>query len=167
MKVSHVALAFQKTLEDLDVPEEALGDREQQREIGRRAALLATAEMQWRDALGPLVSWRKVADLLSGVGTRQGVNDLGRRGRLLALHTKDGRVLYPLFQLRDGRPLAVIPKVLAAFGEVDLDAWTTASWFVSPQDTLDGATPVDWLERGGDEVGVLEAARRSAAALAR
>ena len=54
--MSHVALAFQKTLEDLDVPEEALGDREQQREIGRRAALLATAEMQWRDALGPLRS---------------------------------------------------------------------------------------------------------------
>jgi hypothetical protein len=57
--------------------------------------------------------------------------------------------------------------VLALFGEVDLDPWTNASWFVSPQDTLDGATPVDWLERDGDEERVLEAARRSAAALAR
>ncbi|MDX6649895.1 MAG: hypothetical protein QOJ97_1846 [Solirubrobacteraceae bacterium] len=167
MNMSRAALAFQQTLEDLEVPEEALGDRAQQEQIGRRAALLATAELQWRDALGPLLSWREVADLLRGVGTRQGVNDLGRRGRLLALPTKDGRVLYPLFQLRDGRPLAVIPKVLAAFSAVELEPWTMASWFVSPQDELDRATPVEWLEHDGDEEQVVEAARRSAAALAR
>jgi hypothetical protein len=161
------AVAFEETLESLDLPENSIEDTATQRELGRKAAMLATADLQWTEHLGPLVGWRDVADLLKSVRTRQGVHDLARRGRLLALPTKEGQRLYPLFQFRDGRPLPELPRIVEAFGKTGISPWTLASWMVTPQRPLEGASPLEWLKRGGSPETVIEAARRSAATLER
>jgi hypothetical protein len=164
-RFSTATLVFQETLEQLDIPEESLSDEETQAEIGRRGALLATAGLHWERHLGPLVGWRQVADLLGTVTTRQGVNDLQRRHRLLGLRSKSGELAYPLFQLSDGRPLPGLPQVFEAFKDARLDDWTIASWLVTPQDLLDGDSPSEWLKSGGSVELALEAARRTAVGL--
>jgi hypothetical protein len=161
------AVAFEETLESLDLPEGSIEDNDAQRELGRKAAMIATADLQWGEHLGPLVGWRDVADLLASVRTRQGVHDLAKRRRLLALPTKDGQLVYPLFQFRDGKPLPEMPRIIEAFGDARLSPWTLASWMVTPQRPLENVSPVDWLKRGRPAETVLEAARRSAAALER
>ena len=85
--------AFQQTLERLDFPEGRLADPEVQARLGRRAALLATSELTWDEHLGPLYEWSDVAEVLGTVGTRQGISDLAKRHRLLALGTKGGKLL--------------------------------------------------------------------------
>src|SRR6266496_4182148 len=92
--------AFQDTLDRLDLPEDRLADPEVQERLGRRAALLATSELTWEEHLGPMYEWADVASVLGTVRTRQGVNDLAKRRRLLALPTKSGKLLYPAFQFR-------------------------------------------------------------------
>lgn len=157
--------SFRRTLVrlGLDAEHQALSDAVH---FGRRAALLAAAEAVWGRHLGDLLGVKDVQTLL-GVGTRQAVHDLVRRGRLLGLPTRDGRTLYPRFQLRsDGRPYPSLAPVLRAFSEAGADAWTVASWFATAQPELDGLTPADWLARGGDGDRVVAVARHSAAALA-
>ncbi len=158
-------LAFQETLEQLDIPDETLSDEETQAEIGRRGALLATAGLHWERHLGPLVGWRRVAELLGTVGTRQGVNDLQKRRRLIGLRTKSGELVYPLFQLSEGKPMPGLPRVLEAFEDAGLDDWTIASWLVTPQDLLEGGRPVEELKSGTSVDLVVDAARRTAAGL--
>ncbi len=157
--------AFQETLEQLDLPDGSL-DTEGQAELGRRGALLATAMLQWEEHLGPLLDWRKVASLMGTVSTRQGVNDLAQRRRLLALRTKGGQILYPLFQFRGAKPFPELPVVLDLFGDADLDGWTIASWFVTSQDLLDHESPASWLKAGKDPALAIEIAERVAGRLA-
>lgn len=154
--------AFGQTLEALELGDEDL-NQEAQQALGRRAALLGAAEIAWRDHLGPLLHWQQVAEILQSVTTRQGVNDRGRRGRLLAVETKAGQVLYPAFQFRGGRALPSLPELLAAFKDTDTSPWTVASWFVTPQDELEGQTPALWLSAGRPTEPVKLAARRTAA----
>jgi hypothetical protein len=129
--------AFQETLEQLDLPRGSL-DTEEQAELGRRGALLATALLQWEEHLGPLLDWRRVASLMGTVSTRRGVNDLAKRGRLLAL-----------------------------FDDAALDRWTVASWFVTGQGLLDDEAPASWLKAGKDPALAIKAAERVAGRLAR
>lgn len=159
------AAAFCDALEQLDLPTASVGDEQQQSELGRRAAMLATAELQWQQHLGPLLTWQQAADLMQTVGTRQGVNDLARRGRLVALRSRGDQLLYPLFQFKRGRPLPALPDILDAFQAADVDAWTIASWLVSPQELLDGTTPVAWLKDERDPARAVVAAERTAARL--
>lgn len=158
-------VAFQETLEGLDLPDGSL-DAEEQAEIGRRGALLATAMLQWEEHVGPLLDWRKVASLMGTVSTRQGVSDLAKRGRLLALRTRGGQVLYPMFQFRGAKPFPELPVLLDLFGEAGLDGWTVASWFVTSQALLDDQSPARWLKAGKDPALVIEAAERVAGRLA-
>lgn len=154
------AAAFEETLEGLDLPPEAR--RLDQRELGRRAALLAMADAVWGAHLGPLLDAKEVRRIL-GVGTRQAVSDLARRRRLLALRRRDGRVVYPAFQFgAHGRPHEALPRILAIVAP-HVDPWTIASWFRTPSKLLGGASPARWLELGRDPERVLEAARRTAA----
>lgn len=95
------------------------------------------------------------------------VADLSQEQRLLALPTADGHVLFPSFQFHDGRPLAVMPRILRVLDEAGLDAWSTAAWFRSPQELLGGETPADWLNAGEDGALVVQAAECNAVALAR
>jgi hypothetical protein len=91
------------------------------------------------------------------------VQDLAERGQLLALKASRGRSLYPAFQFDgDGKPYRELPEILRIFSGVVQTPYTIASWFVSPQDVLDGDTPVAWLRSGRDPEHLFEAARRSA-----
>lgn len=155
---SAAAAAFAETLDDLGITklDDAAG-------VGRRAALLAVADRFWAEHLGPLLEGNQVQELL-GVRSRQAVNDLVRRGRLLALPGPEGRLLYPAFQFSpSGRPYEAMPKVLAALEEARIDAHTTASWFKTPQRALGDVTPARWLASGKDVERLVEAARRTAA----
>ncbi|MFL5781926.1 MAG: hypothetical protein ACJ760_11490 [Thermoleophilaceae bacterium] len=157
--------AFEQTLEQLDLPNGSL-DADEQVEIGRRGALLATAMLQWEEHLGPLLDWRKVATLMGTVSTRQGVNDLAKRNRLLALRTKGGHVLYPLFQFRGAKPFPELPTLLEVLDAGSLDGWSIASWFVTGQPLLGDESPAGWLKAGRDPAQVFEAAERVAERLA-
>jgi hypothetical protein len=158
--------AFQDTLERLDLPEAQLAEPGAQEQLGRRAALLATSELTWDNHLGPMFEWSEVAALLGTVGTRQGVHDLARRKRLLALPTKGGKLLYPAFQFSGGHTLSGLHQLLAELDSSGVSPWTQASWFVTPQDELDGQTPAAFLNREAVDERVMGAARRAAARLA-
>jgi hypothetical protein len=158
--------AFQDTLERLDLPQERLADPQVQEQLGRRAALLATSELTWDDHLGAMYEWSDVATVLGTVGTRQGVHDLARRKRLLALPTKSGKLLYPAFQFSGARTLSGLHQLLTELDSSGVSPWTQASWFVTPQDELDGETPAVFLSREAVDERVMEAARRAAARLA-
>lgn len=158
--------AFGKALDELGLSGEEEGFDPD--ELGRRGALLAASDLIWRERLGRLLSREEVQELL-GLRSRQGVHDLAKRGRLLALSTQGGRPMYPAFQfdLEQGRSYSAVPPVLRHFKDAAVDPYTAASWFCEPQSLLDGLTPAEWLrERKADRL-LIEAARRSAAPLAR
>jgi hypothetical protein len=158
--------SFKATLERLDLPEDRLKDPAVQERLGRRGALLAASELTWQEHLGALLEWGDVAALLGTVKTRQGVNDLAKRDRLLGLPTKGGKLVYPSFQFKGSRTIAGLPEVLAELRTSGVSPWTQASWFVTPQDELEGETPAAYLARKPVDDRVRAAARRAAARLA-
>lgn len=159
------ARAFEETLQELRLPEDSPELRDP-KTLGRRAALMAATELAWKGHLGPLFEMEQ-AKVVLGVGSRQAVSDLARRGRLLALDGSGGRKLYPAFQFgRGGRPFPEIQHVLRTFAGSVETPYTIASWFVTPQDVLDGETPVAWMRSRREPELLFEAARRAAARLA-
>jgi hypothetical protein len=158
--------AFEETLERLDFPEDRLADPETQARLGRRAALLATSELTWDEHLGPLYEWADVAAVLGTVGTRQGVSDLAKRRRLLALPAKSGKLLYPAFQFSGARTIAGLHELLVEWEGSGVGPWTQASWFVTGQDELEGESPAAYLSRRPLDERVLQAVRRTVARLA-
>jgi hypothetical protein len=163
---AEAAAAFQQTLErfGLAAGEGGLGDPV---DLGRRAGLLAVADRLWRRQIGPLLDGRDVQRLLK-VGSRQAVNDLVRRRRLLALPSAEGSLVYPAFQFtRAGRPDPALPRILELFANAAVDAHTIASWLTTPQSLLRGNTPAQWLKERRDPSVVIEAARRTASRLGR
>jgi hypothetical protein len=159
------ASAFRETLRELGL--EGAPEMEDSAAFGRRAALVAAAELLWRRHLGARLDTRQVQTLL-GVATRQAVSDMVKRGRLLALPTGDGRLAYPAFQFGPtGRPYPVLPFVLETLREAGADPHTVASWFVTPKALLEDKSPAEWLKLGRDDAPVRVAARRAAARLGR
>lgn len=158
--------SFEETLRALGVTSRRKGLR-RPRELGRRAALAAAAGLVWRNALGRLLTRDEVQELL-GIRSRQGVSDLVRRGRLLALPSDRGTHEFPAFQLdaAAGRIHPGAPRAVAELRRAFASPFTVASWFVTPQPALDGSTPAEWLERGRPEETLVEAARRTASAAA-
>jgi hypothetical protein len=137
-------------------------------ELGRRGALLAASDLIWRDRLGRLLSRDEVQELL-GLQSRQAVHDLVKRGRLLALATQNGRPVYPAFQfdLEEGRIHSALSPAVQHFTQAAVDPYTAASWFCEPQALLEGLTPAAWMRERRADRPLIEAARRSAAPLAR
>jgi hypothetical protein len=156
--------AFKSTLERLELP--GLSDPAEQERLGRRAALLATSEMVWDKHLGPMYGWSEVGEILGTVKTRQGVSDLARRKRLLALPAAGGRVLYPAFQFQGARTIPGLHEVLVEFEGAATSPWTIASWFQSDQDELGGEFPAAYLVQHGFDKQVRTAVRRAATRLA-
>jgi hypothetical protein len=109
--------------------------------------IMVTSGLNWDDHLGPMYEWSDVADILGTVDTCRGVHDLARRKRLLALPTKDGKIPYPAFQFSGGRTLSDLPRLLEELDSSGVSPWTQASWFVTPQDELEGETPAAFLRR--------------------
>jgi hypothetical protein len=156
------AESFADALEELGFATADVGDPA---DIGRRAALLVSADRLWADHLGPLLDGKQVQHLL-GLGTRQGVHDLVKRRRLLALPGPNGRAGFPAFQFNaSGRIEPVLHSILETFAAVVASPYTIASWFATAQPALDGLRPIDWLRQGGSAELLQEAARRSAARL--
>jgi len=86
--------------------------------------------------------------------------------RVLRLTTKAGKTCYPGFQLDElGRVLPGLRVVLGVLASRARSPWTTASWLTSPQPELDGNTPVEFLEAGGDPEQVAQVAGRIATRL--
>lgn len=120
----------------------------------------------WQDALGPLLDLESIRTTLGEESAEEALK-LARQQRLLVLPTADGRQLFPSFQFEEcGRPYPEIETILGIFAEAVTTPYTIASWMVSPQDLLDGETPVTWLRKDRDSAPLLEAARRSASKLA-
>lgn len=158
------ATAFEQTLHDLGFSgdEAELGDAV---ELGTRGALLAVSDLVWKRHLGPLLDCKQVQMMLGG-RTRQAVSDLAKRKRLLALPDAKGRLRFSSFQFTStGRPLPGLADILELLAAADVNPYTMASWFVTPQPALNGESPVDWLRSGRDVSVVVEAARRSASRL--
>ncbi|HEX9713563.1 MAG TPA: hypothetical protein VGB52_13555 [Actinomycetota bacterium] len=155
------AAAFQQTLDSLDLPRSQLPDPE---ELGRRAALLAVADIAWKRVLGPLLDGKQAQELL-GVRTRQALHDLVKRRRLLAVPWGE-ETRYPAFQFGpDGRPYPEMRLVLQAFENAKIDGLTLGSWFRHPQRALGGETPARWMAERHDPERLVTAAGRSAARL--
>jgi hypothetical protein len=155
------AKSFQRTLTELGIT----GDEEELDDLpalGRRAALLAASDLVWQKHLGPLYSSKQVRELM-GRGTRQSVNELVRRRRLLGLPQPDGSLAFPAFQFGPGgRRIPGLEAILDEFADAVETPYTTASWFVTPEPLLEDSTPAQWLRRGRSKDKALEAAGRYA-----
>lgn len=121
--------------------------------------IAAAAGALWADHAGPFLDTEGVAAVLDGI-SKQAISQRVHNRRLLALRTGSGRLVYPLWQIRDGVPLPGLAEVLAA-GGYDPDrpttGWTLASWLTTEDPELGGA-PRDLLAAGRLEP-VLTAAR--------
>ncbi|MEZ5331149.1 MAG: hypothetical protein R2991_03640 [Thermoanaerobaculia bacterium] len=155
--VDRAALAFRERLSELV---ESYGlPAEEPEPLGERASLDAAAAAVWTEHVGPFLETEGVSKVLDGV-TRQAVSQRVRAGRLLALRTGNGRLVYPLWQFRNGALLPGLTEVLATAGldpERPATGWTLASWLCTVDPELDGA-PRELLAAGRIEP-VLAAAR--------
>lgn len=143
------AASFRATLAELGLSghEPEFGDAAR---LGQRAALVAAAGAVWHGQLGPVLDLRQASELL-GVSTHQTVFDLLEGRRLLAVSTKDGRTLIPVFQFTEsGRLDEAVSTILGIFGDVEATGWTIASWFTTPNPELEQYTPIAWIRAGRD-----------------
>lgn len=145
--VDRAALAFRERLAEL-VASYGL-PAEEPEPLGERASLDAAATAVWTEQVGPFLDTEGVSKVLDGV-SRQAVSQRVRAGRLLALRTANGRLVYPLWQFRLGALLPGLPEVLSAAGldaERPTTGWTIASWLATEDPELGGA-PRDLLAAG-------------------
>ncbi len=117
------------------------------------------ANRAWSDQVGPSLTQRDTARLLGR--SEQAVS---KDNRLLRVHRRDGRPVYPIVQF-DGRHQVtgvaeVVVAVDGAVGELALASWLTAA-----NDALAGRRPIDAL--ADDVVAVLAVANRFAARMRR
>ena len=96
--------------------------------------------------------------------TRQAVYDLVTRRRLLGLPRTGKGMAFPAFQFdpATGRPFAAVPRLLDAFAKAGVDSYTVATWLATPQDDLDGRSPMSLLGDPGASDALLVAAHRTA-----
>lgn len=155
--VERATAAFRRQLLRL---EEANGlPAEEPEALGERAGLAAAAGAVWSDHAGPFVDSQGVAVVLGGV-SKQAVSQRVKAGRLLALRTGSGRLVYPLWQFEGGGVLPGLPEVLETAGyapERPSTGWVLASWLATEDPELGGA-PRELLAAGRLEP-VLRAAR--------
>lgn len=102
----------------------------------------------WDAQIGPFYDTPGLTTML-GI-TRQAVADRVRRRRILAVSTRDKRLLYPVFQFDGQDTVPHLPELLAAFTDATVDGWAIAAWFTTPAATLMSRTPIDWLRSGED-----------------
>lgn len=103
------------------------------------------------DTVGPSWSSAKLRAELGDV-TRQALHQRVQRGTLLALPTREGMSVYPVFQfIRRGGRIEVPAGLRAMFKVLQgQDPWTVAVALRTEAPELGGATPVEWENRGGD-----------------
>jgi Sigma-70, region 4 len=72
-------------------------------------------------------------------------------GRILGV-SWHGRVLYPAFQFRDGRPNSTVERAARTLRERGLAGWALALWFLTPSGWLWDRRPADLLEEDPERV---------------
>lgn len=78
---------------------------------------------------------------------RQYANALRRRGDLIGIPHRN-RYLYPAFQIDvDARRIDPLVQTINRLLGADEDPWGVASWWLSPNERLEGETPRDALSR--------------------
>lgn len=136
----------------------ARGARPEAVALARAVLEQDVADQAWAAQVGPALTQRDVARLLSK--TEQAV---AKDARLLRVRTRDGRPVYPVLQFTGRGQLSGVAEVVAALRGA-LEPLTVASWLTAPQRELDGRRPVDALRAGIVEPVVLAARRLARAA---
>ena len=135
--------------------------------LGRAGAQSTVAPVLWRAALGEVWDTSQVTELL-GV-SRQSLAQRVRSGSMLGLRGR-GTTLFPSWQFDSTRRAVrpIVASLLAEFRSAEgVEAWTIASWAMTPQTELRGQTPADLLTKDESAAfDVLAAARHTAARLA-
>ncbi len=108
-------------------------------------AIARGAEVQARlvEAAGGLLSAESVGTLL-GIG-RAAVDKRRASHRILAVRLR-GDWNYPSIQFQDGEVLDFIPDIIGRMA--DTSPWSTMDFLLSPDDALDGRTPLAALHAG-------------------
>ena len=96
------------------------------------------------EVAGGALSSQQVAELL-GI-SRQAVDKRRASNQLLALTQGRRGYCYPRFQFAEDRTIKGLEEVLAQLKS--LDPWMQMVFFTSPNERLDGMTPIDSLPRG-------------------
>jgi hypothetical protein len=135
------------------------------RRLGADAAGAAVAPVLWRAVVGETWDTTTTTEFMNV--SRQALHQRVRKGTILALPGRGTRH-FPVWQFdtvrRDVWP--VVPKILAAFHDADIDdPFVVASWASSRQPELD-ASPEGWIVHGNNPDTVLEVAERTARDLA-
>jgi hypothetical protein len=116
----------------------------------------------WNQAVGPFYSASQITEIFGGV-SRQAVADRRDRRTLLALRTRDGQWVYPVFQFgRDGQVVKGLSELLQILAPSGVDDWTLAGWLSSPLRSLGGTSPRAWLAEGRPLEPLLVVARDAA-----
>lgn len=92
--------------------------------------------------------------------SKQAVDARRRRRSILAMQTSDSHWVYPVFQFRDGDVREDVAAMLSGFRHSP--RWSVAAWFQTPAESLDGLSPVEWLEAGRGPEPVADLARDAA-----
>ena len=153
-------IAFLQTISEL------LGGKPLAIKDARRAGMIAAAGTTWRNELGPMLTSADVRTLLGDV-SRQRVDELLRGHRLIGPQDSAGRRQFPLFQFEDGQPTDALVSAFWTVADGALSEWTAASWCITPDDALEGMSPVEWARAGKDPEHLFAVARHDSARLAR
>lgn len=122
--------------------------------------LLPAAEPSVLDAeIGPFYDTVNVMKLLGGV-SKQAIASRRTNGTILAVQSADGRWAYPTFQFADGDVDARLVSAIHALQ--NCPPWSAAMWFVTPNDALGDATPLDWARSNRPQEPLVTSARHIA-----
>lgn len=111
------------------------------------------ADREWALQIGPSLAQRDVARLL-GRSEQAASKDT----RLLRIHNRDGRPVYPVFQFDGRRQKPGVASVVKTLAGV-LEPLTVASWFTGPNRALGGRAPIEALDDGDIDATVAVARR--------
>jgi len=101
-------------------------------------------KQQMLEISGGALSSEQVAEVLSI--SRQAVDKRRSSNQLLALTQGRRGYSYPSFQFEDGKTIGGLEEVLARLKS--LDPWMRMVFFTSPNERLDGKTPIEKLRKG-------------------
>jgi len=99
---------------------------------------------QMLEVAGGALSSEQVADVL-GI-SRQAVDKRRSANQLLALTQGRRGYSYPSFQFEDGKTIRGLEEVLSRLKS--LDPWMQMVFFTSPNERLNGKTPIESLQKG-------------------
>ncbi|WP_372968405.1 hypothetical protein [Microbacterium sp.] len=118
----------------------------------------------WAQIVGPCYTETSVARALGW--TAEQVAAAVESHSLLELETEEGVLLYPAFQIVDGRVVDGVGDVLRVLRTGTRSSWTWAQWLNSPFDDETGEVASSAIEQllAGQIEGVLRDARHAAAA---